>query len=125
LVAYKRRSLAAESSDQAAHQGKSKGQPEREGRRKEKRLFFYTSEATILLKTKGRVSCKSPKETDFQAQIAPKCTPKSRFLPVRDPFSPRQGQTSEWLHGISKLFRQAETLWAQHSNEMQEMQKRC
>jgi hypothetical protein len=35
--------------------GNSKGLPEREGRREEKRLFFDTNEATILLKTKDRI----------------------------------------------------------------------
>jgi hypothetical protein len=64
--------------------GKSKGPPEREERRKEKRLFFDTSEATILLKTKDRVFEKGKNELIFKRQLAPKCTPKSRFLQIRD-----------------------------------------
>jgi hypothetical protein len=72
--------------------GKSKGLPEGEERRKEKRLFFDTTEATILLKIKDRVFEKGENELVFKRQSAPKCTPKSPFLPIETPFAPGLGQ---------------------------------
>jgi hypothetical protein len=53
LVAYKSLPPVTGKSDRAARQGKSEDAPERKGGRKQKRLFFDTSEATNLLKTKG------------------------------------------------------------------------
>ena len=53
MVAYTSLLLAAGSSGKAARRGKSQGLPEREGRRKEKGLFFDTNEASILLKIKA------------------------------------------------------------------------
>jgi hypothetical protein len=82
VVAYNSLSLAAGSSDEAAHQGKSKGPPEREGRRKEKRLFSDTSEATILLKTNVEPFEKGQNKLIFRPKLAPKCTPKPQFLPI-------------------------------------------
>jgi hypothetical protein len=55
MVAYKRLSLAVGGSDKAAHQGKSKGPPEGEGRRKEKRLFFRYERSHYLVENKGGV----------------------------------------------------------------------
>jgi hypothetical protein len=80
VVAYNGLSLAAGGWDEAAHQGKTIGLAEREGRGKEKRLFFDTVEATILLKTKEGHCKKGQKQTDLHAQISPKMPPKSRFL---------------------------------------------
>jgi len=65
--------------------GKSKGLPGREERRKGKRLFFDTTEATNLLKIKDRVFEKGENELVFKRQLAPKCAPKSPFLQTRDP----------------------------------------
>jgi len=52
---------------------------------KEKRLFFDTTEATNLLKIKDRVFEIRKNELVFKRQLAPKCTPKSPFLPIPDP----------------------------------------
>jgi hypothetical protein len=101
-------SLAAGSSDKAAPRGKSKGLPEREGRRKEKRLFFDTSEATILLKTKVESFEKGQNELVFRNKFAPKCTPKSRFFPIRDLICTSRGPNYRGLHGVSKLLQQTE-----------------
>jgi hypothetical protein len=80
VVAYNSLSLAAGSSDKAAHQGKSKGPPEREGRRNEKNIVFDTSEATILLKIKVESFEKGQEQTDFQAQISPKMHSKTAIF---------------------------------------------
>jgi hypothetical protein len=81
--------------------GKSKGLPEREERVKAKRLFFDTTEATNLLKIKDRVFEKGENELVFKRQLAPKCTPKSPFLPVRDSNWAWPGPNHRGLHGVS------------------------
>jgi hypothetical protein len=81
--------------------GKSKGPPEREERRKEKRLFFDTSEATILLKTKDRVFEKGKNGLIFKRQLAPKCTPKSRIFQIRDLVCAWRGPHYGGLHPTS------------------------
>ena len=88
--------------------GKSKGLPEREGRREEKRLFFDTSEATILLKRRVESFEKGQNELLFRHKFAPKCTPKSRFLPIRDLICTWRGPNYRGLHGVSSLFQRAE-----------------
>jgi hypothetical protein len=65
-------------------EGKSKGLPEREGTGKEKRLFFDTSEATILLKIKVEYLENAQNKLICKRKLATKCTPKSRFLPIPD-----------------------------------------
>jgi hypothetical protein len=82
---------------------KSKGLPEREERRKEKRLFFNTTEATILLKIKDRVFEKGKNGLVFMRPLAPKCSPKSPFLPVRDPICAWPGPNYRGLHGVSSF----------------------
>jgi hypothetical protein len=83
--------------------GKSKGLPGREERRKAKRLFFDTTEATILLKINDRVFEKGKNELVFKRQLAPKCTPKSPFLPMRDPICAWPGPNYKGLHGVSSF----------------------
>jgi hypothetical protein len=80
VVAYRSRSLAAGSSDKAAHREEIE-RPAGKGRReKGKKIVFYTSEATILLKTKGWSFEKWPKRTDLEAQISPKMRSKTAFF---------------------------------------------
>jgi hypothetical protein len=80
---------------------KSKGLPEREERRKGKRLFFDTTEATNLLKIKDRVFEIGKNGLVFKRQLAPKCTPRSPFLPIRDPICACPGPNYRGLHGVS------------------------
>jgi len=83
--------------------GKSKGLPGREERRKAKRLFFDTTEATNLLKIKDRVFEKGKNELVFKRQLAPKCTPQSPFLPIPDPIFAWPGPNYRGLHGVSSF----------------------
>jgi hypothetical protein len=108
VVAYIRLSLAAGSSSKAAHQGKSKGQPEREGRRKGKKIVFYTSEANILLKTQVEPFEKGQNKLIFRSKLAPKCAQKPRFLPIPDLICTPKGPNYRGLHGVSNPFGQAE-----------------
>jgi hypothetical protein len=95
--------------DKAAHQGKSIGLPEREGRRGKKDCFFDTSEATILLKTKDGCCQKGQKQTDLQAQISPKMHSKSAIFANLDLICASPGPNCRGLDSISNPFRQAET----------------
>jgi len=94
--------------DAAAHQVKTMGLAEREGRRKEKRLFFNTSEATILLKTKADHFEKDQNKSICRPKSPPKCTSKSRFLPILNLILTPKGPNCRGLHGVSKLLRRAE-----------------
>jgi hypothetical protein len=67
-------------------------------------LFFDTSEATILLRTKDRYCKKGQKQTDLQAQISPKMHPKNAIFANSGPNLTAKGQVSEGLHGVSNLF---------------------
>jgi hypothetical protein len=106
MVAYGGLPLAAGSSDKAAHQGKSKGLAEREGWRKERRLFFGTTEATILLKIKDEVFANTKNELTSRPKLAPKCTPKPRFFPIPDlicaPKGPNYGRLIDQRYEIPK-----------------------
>jgi len=54
-----------------------------EGRQEtSKKIVFYTNEASILLKTKDRVSENAQNELVFGHNLAPKSTPKSLFCRV-------------------------------------------
>jgi hypothetical protein len=76
-----------------------KGRQQRRG----KRLFFNTSEASIFLKTQAKCFENSKNEPAFKRKLAPKCTPKSRFLPVRDPLFPPTGHiTGGYIAGDNR-----------------------
>jgi hypothetical protein len=66
--------------------GKLKGLPERKGWSKAKKIVFYTSEASILLKTNGRGSYKKAKQLVLRRDLDPKCTPIARFFEFLIPF---------------------------------------
>jgi hypothetical protein len=72
--------------------GKSKGLPEREERRKAKRLFFDTTEATNLLKIKDRVFKKGKNELVFKRQLPPHAPQNRDFCQCETPFEPFLGQ---------------------------------
>jgi len=67
-----------------------KGRQQRSG----KGLFFNTTEASILLKTQAKCFENNKNGLASRGNSAPKCTPKSRLLPVRNPLSSPPGQVT-------------------------------
>jgi len=70
-------------------------------------LFFDTNEAIMLLKTKEECFENAQNKLVFRPKLAPKCAPKSSFLPISHRICASRRPNYKGLHGVPNLFQQA------------------